>query len=188
MPSLQWSHRFSAVETRTLGDAVPAPCLPSMEPPLFGSGNLAVTCSLWSTISLQWSHRFSAVETSCAGETRQPEMSFNGATAFRQWKQLVDTGLAVRVVPSMEPPLFGSGNQCSRRLCERHLEPSIEPPLFGSGNSELPRSTSTAASLQWSHRFSAVETTSCVGSQKSTTCLQWSHRFSAVETLTTATT
>ena len=65
---LQWSHRLSAVETP---DSEVRPILQAL--------------LSW----LQWSHRLSAVETRqmfMGLHTRLTTSSFNGATAFRQWK------------------------------------------------------------------------------------------------------
>ena len=60
---------------------------------------------------LQWSHRFSAVET--GGKVGQVQLHHH---------------------PSMEPPLFGSGNLRCMPSLGHDLLPSMEPPLFGSGN------------------------------------------------------
>ena len=106
---LQWGHRLSAVETLE--------CL---------AGELE------GLMMLQWGHRLSAVETrrasppSCQGGTcfngatafRQWKQggaypwipSFNGATAFRQWKLRCGWYLLDGVPASMGPPPFGSGN------------------------------------------------------------------------------
>ena len=86
--------------------------------------------------------------------------SFNGATVFRRWKL---------VGHPQGPPVGKSA--------------SMEPPSFGGGNSQSSVSSSTVkASLQWSHRLSAVET-SYLGCWASIFWpLQWSHRLSAVET------
>ena len=144
---LQWSHRLSAVET--------------------GSGVAAVAESPRTGV-LQWSHRLSAVET-CVGLVRQSvhqhNRSFNGATAFRQWKP----------GPTVRP---------SRKCAS--LNASMEPPPFGSGNRALTDANEVYAAscvLQWSHRLSAVETLEAPTlAIRAPYGLQWSHRLSAVET------
>ena len=135
-----------------------------MEPPLFGSGNGLNEPTSLPHMNLQWSHRFSAVETG--------------------WK---DGPSEDQVNPSMEPPLFGSGNWQYTLYVPLVTVPSMEPPLFGSGNMASARASMLAwlsfngatAFRQWKlvkeHRGS-------VG----VAYLQWSHRFSAVETSTGA--
>src|SRR5690625_5036246 len=61
--SLQWSHGFSAVETVVPGIPLPKRCRASMEPRLFSRGNPKQS------------------ETG-----RRPDPRFNGATAFQPWK------------------------------------------------------------------------------------------------------
>ena len=186
--TLQWGHRLSAVETR---DTRPSPShagRASMGPPPFGSGNKVPTNgTVTSGIRLQWGHRLSAVETlEClAGELeglmmlqwghrlsavetpavwlvfagrcssfngatafrqwkqpsrhkhrRRPQPSFNGATAFRQWKRAVLLLHLAKVVhASMGPPPFGSGNFKRRRDAPAPLfGASMGPPPFGSRN------------------------------------------------------
>ena len=62
----------------------------SMGPPPFGSGNSPLYgITYWPPRMLQWGHRLSAVETRFLGLfVPQGFDSFNGATAFRQWKPL----------------------------------------------------------------------------------------------------
>ena len=182
----------------------------SMEPPPFGSGNRAMNRSSSDTRwSLQWSHRLSAVETAVcdvdglegivlqwshrlsAVETRRTprrsgsgSRSFNGATAFRQWKRhLVGHTISGYWGASMEPPPFGSGNSLWGGGQRIRSSASMEPPPFGSGNSiQSPVPTRYWRSLQWSHRLSAVETRLGLNRPLKQTLLQWSHRLSAVET------
>ena len=97
----QWGHRLSAVET-VVFDAMSRPFA-----------------------ELQWGHRLSAVETMTTYPVNLGVVgSFNGATAFRQWK-LSPRSITCspqwghRMFASMGPPPFGSG--------------SVKPP-FGSGN------------------------------------------------------
>ena len=147
---------------------------PSMEPPPFGSGNSHIPgaggVAARYVAALQWSHRLSAVETRHDALTPTPARgpdTFNGATAFRQWKprQTRTADMAGSgTVASMEPPPFGSGNMTdSMTAIPKDLarDASMEPPPFGSGNhaySVVTHGTPTRTSLQWSHRLSAVET------------------------------
>ena len=113
---LQWGHRLSAVET-TYSEPLPICVMcPSMGPPPFGSGNYMRDGNIKDDDDLQWGHRLSAVETGQAASLLQPLrrpsmgpppfgsgnpshviavglpwISFNGATAFRQWKQPGET-------------------------------------------------------------------------------------------------
>src|SRR5690606_38373278 len=89
--SLQWSHGFSAVETKKVVDAFAAVGV------------------------LQWSHGFSAVETPRFDRpVGLQEVGFNGATAFQPWKlQPPPIARHVQVLASMEPRLFSRGNASS---------------------------------------------------------------------------
>ena len=147
----------------------------SMEPPPFGSGN-------WVTIGTVYSDPRGA--------------SFNGATAFRQWKLGITLKHALRAgAASMEPPPFGSGNSQPQATPISNFDASMEPPPFGSGNifANVLLTAANQLGLQWSHRLSAVETfvtaeplsdgSSCFnGHLPYDPALQWSHRLSAVET------
>ena len=82
----------------------------SMGPPPFGSGNNEPPANTWLFKMLQWGHRLSAVETSGARPLRRVYPSFNGATAFRQWKPGGGVGGVKIIAASMGPPPFGSGN------------------------------------------------------------------------------
>ena len=69
-------------------------------------------------------------------------MGFNGATAFRRWKQVVGgENVTVMQTASMGPPPFGDGN----------------PSLLRFGIPLVFR-------LQWGHRLSAMETRPCCAS------------------------
>ena len=64
-----------------------------MGPPPFGDGNpLAVLVDSDAVRILQWGHRLSAMETGVARrrETRRDAEAFNGATAFRRWKLVLE--------------------------------------------------------------------------------------------------
>ena len=87
------------------------------------------------TRALQWSHRPSAMET-----------PVNEAT---------DRSV---VIPSMEPPPFGDGNEDPDGEAQRAGLPSMEPPPFGDGNMTYIFLLTVLIILQWSHRPSAMET------------------------------
>ncbi len=62
------------------------------------------------------------------------------------------------------------------------LLPSMEPPPFGDGKlRHCLRRSSKIDHLQWSHRLSAMERSSCQFGIGIRACLQWSHRLSAME-------
>ena len=86
---LQWGHRLSAMETSTFKIVVGCVVIASMGPPPFGDGNTLLRWTkIWERTTLQWGHRLSAMETWLA-EPRLDlgDEGFNGATAFRRWKQ-----------------------------------------------------------------------------------------------------
>ena len=112
--TLQWGHRLSAMETLLRPGWESATHLAaSMGPPPFGDGNAVsgatveeferllqwghrlsamemtiVQAEVGRGYELQWGHRLSAMETSKSGRARNITSSgFNGATAFRRWKQ-----------------------------------------------------------------------------------------------------
>ena len=157
---------------------------PSMGPPPFGSGNIRRVTMASSRANLQWGHRLSAVETFGASQWPRLGQTFNGATAFRQWKR--DDRHVVHVHgqdPSMGPPPFGSGNSPLP-------QPLCGPPCAFNG---------ATAFRQWKHAIAArlkVEVLAFNGATAfrqwkramtvpgSAACanLQWGHRLSAVET------
>ena len=158
---LQWSHRPSEMETgsvRHSGGTPPAPfngatALRRWKPPDFHTYGSG-------DVNLQWSHRPSAMETMVRNGTPESEQAFNGATALRRWKRVYpDSRAATGNHPSMEPPPFGDGNVSTQ---------IVGPP--------------PATILQWSHRPSAMETTTCGETADEAWNLQWSHRPSAMET------
>ncbi len=82
----QWKLRGSLLRSSPARTA-------SMGPPPFGSGNHTTSAGLsCDTQTLQWGHRLSAVETTFFPSIPViASSSFNGATAFRQWKHCLDT-------------------------------------------------------------------------------------------------
>ena len=115
----------------------------SMGPPPFGSGNAAHVQSVtgrgafWRSFNgataFRQWKRFRALQ--CPVTFRR---SFNGATAFRQWKPFA---------LSLGCNVFHDGVA------------SMGPPPFGSGNArEWPAFAEQEKALQWGHRLSAVET------------------------------
>ena len=111
--------------------------------------------------------------------------------------------------PSMEPRLFSHGYQGSRHLPGKPAHPSMEPRLFSHGYpGSFRRRHSSRRHLQWSHGFSAMDTSHAVmracgsSSFNGATAfqpwihwdnfaflgdfdrLQWSHGFSAMDTMT----
>ena len=113
------------------------------------------------TAGLQWSHDFSAVDTSHSGLAGcRRSTGFNGATTSQPWIRGLTHALAHHLhVASMEPRLLSRG----------YVSDSIGNLLM-------------AVSLQWSHDFSAVDTTRLDCTFDSSPELQWSHDFSAVDT------
>ena len=110
---LQWGHRLSAMETTRNAWNKSRSTMPSMGPPPFGDGNTTVGYS-----------------------GRPSSGTFNGATAFRRWKPVLQPGPALRgVLPPMGPPPFGDGNRPGRISGLRLKLPSMGPPPFGDGNS-----------------------------------------------------
>ena len=116
---LQWGHRLSAMETVRVTRPKRVLFHASMGPPPFGDGNMTdPKTGVTVECKLQWGHRLSAMET----ETARPPFSggrvrasmgpppfgdgnpppprrrgcryrcFNGATAFRRWKQEIKRG------------------------------------------------------------------------------------------------
>ena len=117
--------------------------------------------------------------------TRLPSTRFNGATAFRQWKQVGPGQCGYFFwLASMGPPPFGSGNYPHRPDPRGHSSASMGPPPFGSGNEpKMGERLVSLAKLQWGHRLSAVETlVIATASDDLLSRLQWGHRLSAVET------
>ena len=61
----------------------------------------------------------------------------------------------------MEPPPFGDGNRPAQLVGQSGGAPSMEPPPFGDGNFAYGlQSGQVVRVLQWSHRPSAMETSS----------------------------
>ena len=122
----QWKHRRYGVRPAGPGRA-------SMGPPPFGSGNTGGTVfDRLDRGELQWGHRLSAVETPAVRcSTGWTGASFNGATAFRQWKPQ-------RLKGTHKSSLCFNG-----ATAFRHVYRGNRPDGLG---------------LQWGHRLSAVET------------------------------
>ena len=183
---LQWGHRLSAVETHLEAQGAIPLRIPSMGPPPFGSGNNSFCTVNWSfRASLQWGHRLSAVETTWA--TRPPcwsAPSFNGATAFRQWKRHGPTAGGVSSSPFNGATAFRQW----KRFWRRNLATPSSSLQWGHRLSavetgEVHRDVSYEPFiLQWGHRLSAVETPIPLPSLSLLLVLQWGHRLSAVET------
>ena len=114
---LQWGHRLSAMEITVGWPGVPF------------------------EDTLQWGHRLSAMER--PRSTRWPTYgatSFNGATAFRRWKQEhPDLPAGHRRNASMGPPPFGDGKHRHGRLSRLRCLASMGPPPVGDGNNTAHR-------------------------------------------------
>ena len=100
--------RHQAVAGRTEGP-------PPMGPPPFGDGNRASTAStVRFAITFNGATAFRRWKQTPGLLLSRPGRAFNGATAFRRWKLLksgvVDAGFG----PSMGPPPFGDGNKVLR--------------------------------------------------------------------------
>ena len=178
---LQWGHRLSAMETtphrrpvfqtlqwghRLSDGKPPSRPQPRIRTP-FGDGNFIDSHSFYGCplcchlVSLQWGHRLSAMETARdLTASIALQWCFNGATAFRRWKQgHKEIRFTSRANASMEPPPFGDGNT----PC---LASSSSVPGGFNGATAFRRwkltpfapSTPDSHSLQWGHRLSAMET------------------------------
>ena len=158
----QWGHRLSAMETRWSSQAWPGLSTASMGPPPFGDGMTIVQAEVGRGYELQWGHRLSAMETSKSGRARNITSSgFNGATAFRRWKQRLPAASPRRQgCASMGPPPFGDGNVRWPVLDDQPgLHASMGPPPFGDGNdTDTGSAWQPGLVLQWGHRLSAMET------------------------------
>ena len=182
---LQWSHRLSAVETVT---------------------SLRSRGALCSGERLQWSHRLSAVETYRRTSPRSGWTTrFNGATAFRQWTQTLQTWAWTRRLQwshrlsAVETSRWPTPESCMVRPIQAA---SMEPPPFGSGNEDLVEAfTGLRASMEPPPYLDTADVTVSLSFNGATAfrqwklchrcgqggCpqwrqLQWSHRLSAVET------
>ena len=146
---------FGDGNAHVLGERRPR-MAPSMGPPPFGDGNQVRDGSTSPTPNLQWGHRLSAMET---GRLSPSSLQAQGQSA--SWN------------PSMGPPPFGDGNDCSPQCRRRCPRPSMGPPPFGDGNFDGSHMTfpGTLRSLQWGHRLSAMET--CPLAPGKTQCPPW---------------
>ena len=134
-----------------------------MGPPPFGGGNCrAARPGSWRGRSFNGATAFRRWKQGPGGIVERRRCgSFNGATAFRRWKLAQDYGsFFLSLLASMGPPPFGGGN--ARRPYQgqaREPRASMGPPPFGGGNSPPFSPMRTPSSpLQWGHRLSAVET------------------------------
>ena len=135
---------------------------PSMGPPPFGDGN---PCTAWavalSPSPLRWGHRLSAMETPAPpGPSPYHHRPFDGATAFRRWKQAAAKAapadrmdlqwghrLSAMETATRQPHpkssscAFNGATAFRRWKHGRDVagqapeEPSMGPPPFGDGNS-----------------------------------------------------
>ena len=157
-------------------------------------------------MALQWGHLLSTVETRTGLDSAPYRLTgFNGATSFRRWKPVRETGKSTARLSFNGATSFRrwklrlsrwtlsdhgrfNGATSFRRWkllsdLPAHRVASMGPPPFGGGN---PRDSGTwlasKRSLQWGHLLSAVETR--VGAQwrYAGIMLQWGHLLSAVET------
>ena len=156
---LQWSHRPSAMETWEVGpNGLTWACLqwshrPSAMETRYGASEVFLKARL------QWSHRPSAMETCCRRGPQTSRPAFNGATALRRWKHDRSPRRGTPPPAFNGAPPFGDGNLFCPFAMSPVGVPSMEPPPFGDGNSHpTPPMRSDTASLQWSHRPSAMET------------------------------
>ena len=135
---------------------------PSMEPRLFSHGYLPTNGVLVPVSPpLQWSHGFSAMDT-CPRTVYWCRFHhpFNGATAFQPWIPRCP------IPPRLGRPTFNGATAFQ--------------PWIPDGNDIK---QGNAGVLQWSHGFSAMDTSSMPTVTLKFYRLQWSHGFSAMDTL-----
>ena len=108
---LQWGHRLSAMESSTLPGGYLQLRHASMGPPPFGDG-----------------------KSSPAWWPAPSQSGFNGATAFRRWK---------------DHDRHDAGHQLAAA--------SMGPPPFGDGKGRTADVVTDSQGLQWGHRLSAME-------------------------------
>ncbi len=182
---LQWGHRLSPVETRTLRQ-------PFATRPGF---NGATGFRRWkhgeSTEApverreLQWGHRLSPVETAGQWRTSRKLGCFNGATGFRRWKPYHYWGSMGEVWPaSMGPPAFAGGNQLFRRgIFAVPGLASMGPPAFAGGNGMAPTvRDGPVSSFNGATGFRRWKPLNRMANPRTRRRLQWGHRLSPVET------
>ena len=132
---LQWSHRLLAMETTD------------------------EFCNSRRAAFLQWSHHLPAMETRCSSRRSSVFRPFNGATAFRRWKQ----GWPSLQFPQSSP--FNGATAFWRWKLHRPRWSAGRSPLFNGATAfrrwkpEMSAYAKfSAALLQWTHRLPAMET------------------------------
>ena len=106
-----------------------------MGPPPFGDGKNESGWEIYGNALLQWGHRLSAMERDCWALMWMTLRScFNGATAFRRWKEVKSDG-------QLEVGAGFNGATAFRRWKAGTTRSAICLPV----------------SLQWGHRLSAME-------------------------------
>ena len=182
---LQWSHGFSAMDTRAVRRST-AP------PPRSFNGATAfqpwIHCTRpliwWNTTRLQWSHGFSAMDTLANGDvvevndyaSMEPRLfshgyratpsqssrrsaGFNGATAFQPWIRGKTSPIQKRILRLQWSHGFSA---MDTQQCPRYKgtlsRASMEPRLFSHGYDESEWKDPANWRLQWSHGFSAMDT------------------------------
>src|SRR5690606_26455926 len=161
LKSLQWSHGFSAVETRSR----------SRRRARLRRFNGATASQPWKPVGLlgvaAGRRRFNGATASQPWKRGRPSAA-SGIGSLLQWSHgfsAVETGPLHDPHPptqpaSMEPRLLSRGNRLVRHANGRGRGASMEPRPRSRGNRARARRQATrAAELQWSHGFSAVETT-----------------------------
>ena len=110
-----------------------------MEPPPFGDGN----------------DREAALDQPPQAASMEPPPFGDGNSTRPSWRSR-------RITPaSMEPPPFGDGNWLAGHTSLPDGMASMEPPPFGDGNQKTWQDGLMPMLLQWSHRLSAMETSTC---------------------------
>ena len=148
----------------------------SMGPPPFGSGNERSAQYLSGAVkTLQWGHRLSAVETRWPRRnTPQSPPSFNGATAFRQWKH--------QGRPGTKPRTRRFNGATAFRQWKLYQADAIGHRLSAWKLGHCQSFNGATAFRQWKRpAFPHVGTISM--GPPGIGVLQWGHRLSAVETL-----
>ena len=111
--ALQWGHRLSAMESWPKPDGG----------------------WLQDRLLLQWGHRLSAMESPLFLPSDRFGYGFNGATAFRRWKErlTVASSQGTHRLASMGPPPFGDGKRVDVLIYNVVEGASMGPPPFGDG-------------------------------------------------------
>ncbi len=185
MPTLQWSHSVSAVESRLNPAALARASVASMEPQRLRRGK-SIQCSF---NYLSGAARFNGATASppWKGERRRaqnhPNNGFNGATASPPWKEC-DGYYRVAIDGALQWSHSVSAVERALRLNQWSIEDrsfngATASPPWKVGYSDV--LDAGASPLQWSHSVSAVESRKLAASMLQSWLLQWSHSVSAVE-------